>query len=98
MTETGKAAAVWLITATQTNLFNIFSTPPAARTATQRHEIAGLEDLDATFQQHRVNLAKARQFLDPAAPLFRAILDDVMYPDDRCPSAQQIAALADKGI
>ncbi|HYL72848.1 MAG TPA: hypothetical protein VEU96_01530 [Bryobacteraceae bacterium] len=98
MTETGKAAAVWLITATQTNLFKIFSIAPAQRTPTQQHEIAGLEDLDATFQKHQANLAKAKQFLDQAAPIFRTIMQDASYSGDQCPSAQQVAAMAEKGL
>ena len=94
MTETGKAAAVWLITATQTNLFKIFSTPAAQRTPAQKTEIAGLEELDATFQQHKANLTKAKPFLDKAAPSFAAIMQDASYTGDQCPSAVQIAAMA----
>ena len=98
MTETGKAAAAWLITTTQTNLFHIFSTPAEQRTPEQKKQIKGLEALDNAFQTHKDNLQKAKKHLDKAAPFFAAIMQETGYPGDQCPSAMQVAALADKGV
>ena len=56
--------------------------------------IAGLEELDATFQKHQANLTKAKPFLDQAAPAFKAIMQSASYTGDQCPSAMQIAAMA----
>ena len=98
MTQTGIVAAAWLLTATQTDLYQILITDPASRTREQAAQVKDLGQLDAYVQDNLATLKAVAQVMAPAKNSFKTLLNSAGYTGSSCPGGAQVTALAEQGV